>query len=486
LGIELKLKKLISLLLLAILLALTTISCGPDTPPTPKETELLQEGNELPRTQLQTKQSSELEYNRIGFHAHALWNPGGQGIFPEGELDVDFITELGVKHARLGIKSLDVPTEDLNEIVKMLTDQATGEPEFSIDPSHDDFITSLAENDLTIRLVLSFWDVDYVAQGGEINTPRFKTEGEIERYLDYVRFMVNHFKDRIEYYEIWNEYDNEPAAYQWMEPEDYLNLVRRAVPVIREEYPEAKIVVGSTTYPICMSQRQYLFSILESDVMPLVDVVAWHAMGGASPGASAENNAHPGFYYEYPSIVQEIKDTAYAHGFTGEFFCDEMHWQTHDQSGKGFPSYSETQCAKYLARGIIMHLGMDVSVTVILLLKKPEVQNTFQNLCTVMAGAEPASLSVEIDSEADNIASYAFSLSNGDKLLALWIDGTATDGNPSIEATLTFPEFSAQKVIAIDVLNGIEQELITSTDDGDLVINNLLVKDYPIILRLTP
>jgi hypothetical protein len=40
-------------------------------------------------------------------------------------------------------------------------------------------------------------------------------------------------------------------------------------------------------------------------------------------------------------------------------------------------------------------------------------------------------------------------------------------------------------VKGIDVLYGFEQELITSMEDGNIVIRDLLVKDYPIILRLT-
>ena len=60
----------------------------------------------------------------------------------------------------------------------------------------------------------------------------------------------------------------------------------------------------------------------------------------------------------------------------------------------------------------------------------------------------------------------------------------AVDDDPGIEATLTIPDLSAKKVVGIDVLNGFEQELVTSTEDGNLVIRNLLVRDYPIILRL--
>jgi hypothetical protein len=40
-------------------------------------------------------------------------------------------------------------------------------------------------------------------------------------------------------------------------------------------------------------------------------------------------------------------------------------------------------------------------------------------------------------------------------------------------------------VTGIDVLQGFEQGLIASDEDGNLAIRALLVKDYPIILRLS-
>jgi hypothetical protein len=40
-------------------------------------------------------------------------------------------------------------------------------------------------------------------------------------------------------------------------------------------------------------------------------------------------------------------------------------------------------------------------------------------------------------------------------------------------------------VIGVDVLHGFEQELVSEMENGNMVIRNLLVKDYPIILHLT-
>ena len=62
----------------------------------------------------------------------------------------------------------------------------------------------------------------------------------------------------------------------------------------------------------------------------------------------------------------------------------------------------------------------------------------------------------------------------------------AVDDDPGVEVTLTLSGFSAQKVVVIDVLNGFERELVSSTEGGNLIISNLLVKDYSIILCLTP
>jgi hypothetical protein len=134
--------------------------------------------------------------------------------------------------------------------------------------------------------------------------------------------------------------------------------------------------------------------------------------------------------------------------------------------------------AKYFGRGIFMHLGMDVTVGV------GGGNNVVRNLCTVMAGAEAAKLPVEIQTTLTNTVSYTFSLPNGDRLVALWANGVAAEYDAGVTATLTFPDLSDAEVRGIDVLYGFEQQVVTSEQDGNLVIRSLLVKDYPIVLRL--
>lgn len=291
-----------------------------------------------------------------------------------------------------------------------------------------------------------------------------------------MRFIVRHFKDRVQYFEMWNEPDIQGYCPKWIEVADYVNLVERTVPVIREEYPEAKIVAGGVSNTRFPNAYDYLFDVLESDIMPLVDVVAWHPMYGTSPAYELYKE----YYYEYPSFVQEIKDVAAAHGFDGEYQADELSWNTPENAIPDQPwTYSPTVAAKYFGRGILLHLGMDVGVGL------GGANDLVRNLCTLMAGAGPAALPVQIQTTATNTVSYTFSLPNDDYLVALWTDGIALEYDPGITTTVIISGFADHTVMGIDVLYGFQQQMITDTVDGNLAIRDLLVKDYPIVLRVS-
>jgi hypothetical protein len=433
-----------------------------------RQSAILQDGNDLLKTPIQTKRLAELEDNRIGdmfpLDRHPLPCPQ-----PDEDWSFTHVGDLGLKWVRLSVDGMESPQAQSGGLYS----------QFEMNACQDEIVSWLAANDVTIMHVIVFWDESL--QVGE-NYPRYQKEEEIQRYLDYARFIVRRFKGRIQYYEILNEPVNSYPQ-QHVELADYLNLIRRVVPVIREEAPEAKIVVGGATDLRHPYSREYLFGVLQSDVMPLVDAIAIHPMYGASPQYDEIRQ----YYYDYPLLVQEIRDVASAHGFSGEYFAEEMSWRTSINPNPYEPwEYTAPVAAKYYARGIVMNLGMDLWTGVggEMYDTIPPVVKVVQNLSTVMAGAKPEGLPVEIQSEAANIASYTFSLPNGDRLIALWTDGIAVDDDPGVSATLTFPGSSAQSVIGVDVLHGFEQELIIEMVDANLIIRNFLIKDYPIILRL--
>jgi len=75
-----------------------------------------------------------------------------------------------------------------------------GTGHYAIDPREESVIDDLVSNRVRIMLVLDVWHP-------ESRTVYYKTEEDIQRYLSWVRFMVRHFKGRVEYYEILNEPD---------------------------------------------------------------------------------------------------------------------------------------------------------------------------------------------------------------------------------------------------------------------------------------
>jgi len=430
---------------------------------------VLQEGNSLPGFWLLTRPSSQLADNRTGISYGGLW--GLQ--LHNWQAPVDEVTGFGVKRVDMSLYELEPPI-----------DWSTGS-EFVIPPAADRFIDGLAESDVAMNLILHFWDKVGHASGKELSTPRFKTEEQVQDFLDYVRFVVGHFKGRVQYYTIWSEPDNcGPPQIKCVEPNDYINLARQTIPIIRQEDPQAKVALAPN---VLFFARDYLFTILRSEVMLMFDVISWHGIYDVAPNIEFYGD----YYYEYPSIIQEIKQTASAHGFQGEYWGTELTWCSEE-----FPwckpadqpwdiQNTDKLAAKYYARGIVMQLGMDVGVGLGgFQTAAPWSYPTIRNLNTVMAGTRPITLAVEIESEATNIMSYGFTPPNGDKLFALWTNGTAVDNDPGVNTTLTFPGLFARKVVGLDVLNGFEQELVTETENGNLVIRKLLVKDYPIILRL--
>lgn len=443
-------------------------------PTFPPISAIIQQGNTRPQFGLHPKPSGELEDNRIGAFAGGLtgggWKPGDPW---EYQWMVDQIVSKGVKRFRVAIDNQDAGSPDLDWSI----------PQYTIDPSHDALITLLSQEGITLTYVLTFWDKDTWPGGKGATCPRFKSEAEVDRYLKFVQFIVHHFKDRIQNYEIWNEPNTEFCPQQ-IEVVDYINLVKRAVPVIRQEYPQAKIVVGATNYLGQPDSQEYLFTILNSDIMPLVDIISWHPMYGTSPEFDSE------YYAKYPSIVNGIKDTAFDHGFTGTFEADELTWFAIDGNWDGWSTqYSDSVSGKYMARGIVLHLGMDVTAGVAsALIFDPQwvsISSVVRNLSLIMAEAKVMDLPFSVDANSGNMASYSFILPNGDTLLAVWDDGAAVDidgGDPSV---LTIQDYSGWKATGIDVLNGFQQELITNNENGKLVIRDLLIKDYPIIIRLS-
>jgi hypothetical protein len=430
---------------------------------------ILQEGNALPKTRFETTPFGELADNRIGH-----LNPIGpeDPCLPRENIRLQEHFYWGTKWLFTGFDEGEWLEKDARK------DSWYSRPE--ITSNQDCIVSSLVENGVTLVVRLTYWDENLHAE----RQPDYGNEQEVQMFLDHTRMIVSHFKGTIPYYSILNE----PNSY--VEVDDYINLVRQVIPIIRAEDPEAKIYVGEIYGIDKRLYHDYLFAILRSDIMPNVDGIVIHPIYGASP----QHEESSAYYYAYPSLIQEIKNTATAHGFRGEYLATEMCWGTtvFSTAEPWDWEYTYPVAAKYYTRGIVMNLGMDVISGFTGIISGPEdavsdpfIVQAIRNLCSVLAGAKTIDIPIEILSESANIKSYGFLLPNNEMMIALWTDGAAVEDDPGVSSSLIIPGYTGFTATGIDTLYSFEQDLISSNENGELVIRNFNLKDYPTFIRLS-
>jgi len=420
---------------------------------------VIQQGNDEPAVRLPTAPSPELADNRVG----VWWEDYGR--YQNSIL----IYDNGFTRTRIGMV-LDWSGND----------QGWPLNEDTLLPRVDDKITEYAENGIAMVLPIH--------QGSEVPpvVDEF-TQDDIDALLELTTFIVEHFSGRIEYYEIWNEFGNH------YEVDSYVDLVEQLTARIKEIDSNAKVVIGSIPgdmldgepgygdYQRNVMHMTYLWALI--DAMDFgrvpIDGFSWHPF--------YDNIPEDERLQDYPQTVAEIKARASARGFTGEYFADEILWHTWDEPGFPHgPPVSKNIAAKYYLRTITEHRALDVIVTINTFFQEPVMEH-IRNLNNVLAGAEPADsivFSVETEEEVPYLRQYAFTLPDGAILLAVWRHGAATEYDSGVAATLTIPGVSADTVTGIDVVHGFEQPLVAGSADGDLVVEQLMVKDYPVFIRL--
>lgn len=446
----------------------------------------LQTGNISPKTLIPTRSASELVRPFIGDQLG--------GLRPliktqrDAESFLDFYERMGYNWTRL---SLD--TFDWSDVVEDPTLHSRKE----VDPLHDWFIAQLADSGVTVVYCLVFWD-EQIDPDQPPGWSRFEDEAEVERYLDYARFIAGHFKGRIGHYEILNEtfyQADSDFTQQNITLEAYANLVYSATQVIREEDPTARIIAGPAPAVYEQACYEYELGILSSDeIMPLVDGVSWHP--GPYPVELGGAVTH---LYRVPETVREMQITAEAHGFTGVYIPEEIQWPTAYNPSPSEPwnVYSETVAAKYYGRGILDHRGMGMPALLAGTASEGNLpkMDVIRNLANLLAGAEAAPLSLEIHSTLTDVVSHTFVYgSSGDYLVGVWQDGFASNKiEPGTSLTLTVPGLKGTEqgpgggewhAIGYDVLHGFRQRLDAYGDGDSLVIPRLRVRDYPLVVRL--
>lgn len=396
----------------------------------------------------------------------------------------------------------------------------------SIDPDAEAAIDLLVNNGVNIVYALGFGNRLYQSDPTryfphlwewyyECPEPP-KTDEALKAWAEFVRFSVTHFKDRIKYFEVWNEWN---IPHYWGDKPDtehYIKLARIAIPIIRECAPDAKIMLGSyagfthglaALSPEELAEREKTdaFLIAVNALAGDVDVIGFHPF--------YQPDYHSRDFREYSDNVVALKKYCRAKGFRGgEYMASEYNIAAdyppseYKDAWWGKVEYTEMQKAKLVAQFSVTNtaLGvesffcelwsstypMDLSLMRRTVSSYPvnhvEPQAAYyvtRNLCTALDELMPSEFACSAITEGDGLVTCKME-KEGKRVLAVWSNAMLADDCEGFSADFEF-SFPAKKAEAYNPMNGELFELNFSSDENLTRINGILVRDYPLLLTLS-
>ena len=383
-----------------------------------------------------------------------------------------------------------------------------------IDPAADQSITEVVRNGINVILVVDFkgnwlyadppkrtdWRRDrflkvnnqYDDRPGAAND----SPEQHQAYLRFVDYMVRHFKDRVVYFEIGNEWNNRMGVEEYMT--DFFEPTYRA---IKDAAPDARVALGNLAH----WRPDKLLGCLawegpDGVWAPLIDAVGWH------PTIEPD-----GAYFD---AVRDLMTKCEALGFSGKYFASEIY------AGSAYPpgppdSASEIQETKFMARSLAGHAGLDMeagpchphwtgfqhpqALCVPIVPGQPISQcrpkplyYVWRTMATAMDDFYPKDLPVSFTGE-QQLLHFTYESGDGTEImLAAWMPTSIdaykhtphADGFQEAKVDLTLPGVQASEAWVIDIFNGTEQMLNLAQDGHDTLIASMLIKDYPTFVRM--
>ncbi len=367
--------------------------------------------------------------------------------------------------------------------------------EYAVVPELDDYVNSLVENGVHIEIQLLYGNPLYTSPAGrapELVTPEPgsfhnpdrslysvfwppKTPVQIDAFTKYVAWMVNHFRGRVEYYEIWNE----PDIDYWNptpNPEEYGKLFGASAAVLHKTDAKAKIVFGG----LASGNVEYAKRALDScHCSGAIDVFAYHNYPGYGSNVNPEAaHAHADTNISSKPLRDMVRK------YPG-IRSDLVFWD--DEFNDGIPSWQnsdESVQAKYIPRGLILDRASGVRTFVWLivgatdgnemddfgmlhgLLYRPEDFTprpaffALQNTATLFSDAKPDA-SIIASAEAVSAAGqepvvYAFRSESGKAIVAYWLPVLSKPGKQFKTQTFTLrlTNSGIQNPVLIDITSG--------------------------------
>jgi hypothetical protein len=368
---------------------------------------------------------------------------------------------------------------------------------YSSSPELEDAVDSLVDNGINIQVQLLYGNQMYTARSGklrDVSVPEPGTFHNDDRSLysvfwppttpdqtaafnKYVAWTVDHFKDRIHYWALWNEQD---IGYwnPWGNPEEYGRLLTSFVDTVHKT-PGAKVLYGGQADPI----REFAKTALDAcNCAAGIDVFSYHTYPGYGQNMNPETMDYGAYMNESPRALRELVKNYPGIKPDIRFFDDEFN---------SIPSWigsDESVQAKYVTRGLIYNHAAGVKTFVWLLTSGTDANEyddfgiihgltnrdydftprpvfyALQNTNALFADTK-FDPSIEV-SGVDTIAvreqsgfpflSYGFRSKGGKAIVAYWIAAHSQPGGgfKDFYSTMTLKGTGIEHPVLIDVVSG--------------------------------
>ena len=366
--------------------------------------------------------------------------------------------------------------------------------EYSIAPEVEDEIDSLAENGVKIEIQLLYGNPLYTSPAGRLpqtiepapgsfhNPDRSlysafwppTTPEQIHAFSNYAEWMVNHFRGRVQYYEIWNE----PNIDYWNpapSPEEYGRLFRAVVRVIRAADANAKVIFGG----LAGADRDFAKRALDACACAdAIDVFAYHIYPNYGHNLNPEAMDDKQHANESPKALREM-----VRSYPG-IRRDLAFWNDEFNSIPSWEGSDESVQVKYIPRGLIADRAAGVRTFVWLmvgatdgnerddfgmlygLMLRPQdftprpVFAALEHTATLFSDTKfDPSIRMRIEespSSSPSFLGYGFRSPKNKAIVAYWLAvlSKAGDRSPAAKVTLQITNSGIQNPVLVDVTSG--------------------------------
>ncbi len=356
---------------------------------------------------------------------------------------------------------------------------------------------------------------------GAVGCAPIRTEEVYKAWLAYCKETVLHFKGRIEYYEIWNEPEGDWCWKPKADCAEYAEFAIKTGRVVKENDPDAKVITGShfarSLYP--------LYKEMEAGMAEVTDAITYHEYCYDEtyiPHRVKAMRAICDSYKEGIEIIQGESGSQSKSGGAGALYWiatnEKMqakqlvrHTMADILAGVKFTSVfscvdiAENLCAKsdtvidtYGWFGVLSAEFDKKTGFAIGEYKEKPSYYALQNLCSVfdeevtlcdlpvLLRPQKSPRIETTDCNDPTLVLGGVKKANGAKALIYW-NSTSMFTIKEWESTLTLQTVGLKgKIRLIDPMDGsvyeIPENMMASEGEGMVQLNNIPVKDYPMIL----